>query len=101
MHYRDGTPAQLGDIVKGQGYNVEGEIVGVVLALKDEESCNITVGYIAGVYEKALKESRFHEAISLKTEYGEAKSFELLYRTAPGFIKPDESPKEPELAPAP
>ena len=52
-HYRDGTPTQVGDVVKGTGYNLKnpdgtkrefvGQVVGVV---PGSEACNIQVAYI-------------------------------------------------------
>jgi hypothetical protein len=46
MHYKDGTPANLGDVVRGKGYNVKYEIQGVVVNLNPgEETCNISVAH--------------------------------------------------------
>ncbi len=49
-HYADGTPAKIGDVVKGKGYNLKDadgalrEIVGnVVGIIPDSGSCNIRV----------------------------------------------------------
>lgn len=45
MHYSDGTPAQVGDIVRGKGYNLPYEIVGPVTKLvpTNGATCNIRV----------------------------------------------------------
>ena len=32
-HYRDGTKAELGDLVRGRGYNLKHEVLGVVVGL--------------------------------------------------------------------
>jgi hypothetical protein len=55
-HYRDGTPAKVGDVVKGKGYNLKdkdgnlrefiGTVVGVV---PSSNACNIQVAYIKTV----------------------------------------------------
>lgn len=45
-HYRDGTEAKLGDVVKGKPYNTPHEVVGVVVGLKKaEDSCGISVAF--------------------------------------------------------
>lgn len=53
MHYKDGTEAKIGDIVKGTGYNVQNPdktmkvIVGRVVGLTPgTKSCNIQVAHI-------------------------------------------------------
>ncbi len=46
-HYRDGTPAMAGDIVKGRGYNVKHEIIGRVLRVTPgAETCNLQVACV-------------------------------------------------------
>jgi len=51
-HYKDGTPAKVGDVVRGKGYNVKGpdgklaEIIGQVLSVTPgAENCNIQLAY--------------------------------------------------------
>jgi hypothetical protein len=51
--YKDGTPAQVGDIVRGMGYNVTGpdgrlkEIVGQVISItRDAATCSLSVAFI-------------------------------------------------------
>lgn len=83
MHYKDGTEAKVGDVVKGQGYNIKHDVVGIVLALKNEETCNITVSAFDGLDQEKLEAFNYHEAAKLTTEYGEAKAFDLVYRKEP------------------
>lgn len=46
-HYKDGTEAKVGDLVKGFGYNVKHEIVGKVVQLTaNSETCNIAVAHV-------------------------------------------------------
>lgn len=52
-HYKDGTPAQVGDVVKGKGYNLRDKdkqlatIVGRVLQITpDASTCNIQVAVL-------------------------------------------------------
>ncbi len=43
-HYKDGTTARLGDIVRGKGYNIPHEIIGPVVRIEaGSDQCNITV----------------------------------------------------------
>ena len=43
-HYADGTPAAVGDRVKGTVYNNPGEIEGVIVAITSEaDACNCKV----------------------------------------------------------
>lgn len=64
-HYKDGTVAKVGDIVKGKGYNVKDEagqlkeLVGVVVGVELSSSCNLRLAHnfqdisIASAAEKA------------------------------------------------
>lgn len=52
-HYKDGRSAQVGDVVRGKGYNVKDkdgnlkEIIGVVVGVVPNSiACNIQVAYI-------------------------------------------------------
>lgn len=46
-HYKDGTEAKLGDVVKGKGYNIKHEITGVLVGLKPgEKVCNVTIATV-------------------------------------------------------
>ena len=43
-HYKDGTEAKIGDVVKGRGYNVKHEITGVLVGITPgSETCNVKV----------------------------------------------------------
>jgi hypothetical protein len=44
-HYADGTPARVGDMVQGKGYNYP-EIVGTVIAVREGESCTLDVAFV-------------------------------------------------------
>lgn len=90
-HYADGTEARVGDIVKGRGYNVPHEVVGMVVALKPGQgTCNVTVACVArdhlGLAEIPAQvrdgkiEPIANAAIKVPTtyEYGQADAFEKL-----------------------
>lgn len=43
-HYRDGTKAELGDLVRGRGYNLKHEVLGVVVGISPGQgACDIHV----------------------------------------------------------
>ena len=45
-HYKDGTPAKVGDVVHGRGYNVTYPITGVVVHVQPEQqACNLKVAH--------------------------------------------------------
>jgi hypothetical protein len=45
-HYKDGTPAEVGDFVKGKPYNTGHEIVGTVVQITEgTDSCNCIVAF--------------------------------------------------------
>ena len=47
-HYKSGTAAAVGDIVKGRGYNVPHEIIGKVLEISEKsDTCNLTVACVS------------------------------------------------------
>lgn len=70
-HYVCGTEAQIGDMVKGHGYNVKHEIFGMVTHITPHaESCNIQVAHVI------RKEMDGHPIPSIDIEYGEARAFE-------------------------
>lgn len=101
MHYSSGTPAQLGDIVLGKGYNLPHPIVGCVVGLTaGADSCNIkiatvktkpvdprnpdTTGFIhqAKVVDAAGKQvgaTEYH-ATEQYLEFGRCADFELVHR---------------------
>jgi hypothetical protein len=101
MHYKDGTPAQLGDVVKGKGYNIKGadgqpaEIVGQVAHLSaGATTCNLKIVRIKSIklgddfrgpnFElfspKCVIESGV--AYVVESEYGQVDHFELVHRPA-------------------
>lgn len=46
-HYKDGTEAKIGDVVRGKGYNVEAVIIGTVVGITPgSASCNIQVAHV-------------------------------------------------------
>lgn len=90
-HYKDGTEAKIGDVVKGKGYNIKHEITGVVVGLKvGEKVCNVTVATITrDVYTNltlpvVVKDGKVEalENGSLNVpatfEYGQADAFEKI-----------------------
>lgn len=104
MHYKDGTEARLGDVVKGAGYNVPGVIVGTVVHLTPAaDACNIQVAYVAtaelpGGFTNP-DHHLFHQTCVIgeacpeagrdcrvgayvDREYGQCDAFELIHRPA-------------------
>ena len=84
-HYRDGTLAQIGDVVRGKGYNVRGpdgelkEIVGVIVDMMAATACNCKVAHIC-VYDDV-------PLLSTPQFYGEARGV-LLVSTHDGKSRP-------------
>lgn len=89
-HYADGTPAKVGDVVVGQGYNVKCVIAGVVTHVRKGASCTLTVAYpecsmdlnqVAGlpgrlVYTGEAEEEKPRVGfVALREEYGDTKCF--------------------------
>lgn len=102
-HYKDGSPAQVGDIVFGAGYNVKHPIVGQVLHVQqNSETCNLQVVHIEEISIADLNKTQVvYEAQRAGTllfnkttengetvpvffrpgiEYGETRAFSLLAR---------------------
>lgn len=47
MHYANGRAAKAGDVVRGKGYNIKHEIVGLLIsASPNSSSCNCTVATV-------------------------------------------------------
>lgn len=47
MHYSNGRAAKAGDLVRGKGYNIKHEIIGIVIgANPTSSSCNCTVATV-------------------------------------------------------
>ncbi len=45
-HYKDGTEAKVGDLVRGKGYNVPHEIIGRVVNVRPGESCTLSIAFV-------------------------------------------------------
>ena len=102
-HYKDGTPAALGDTVRGRGYNLPYDVQGVVVGLTPGTgSCDIhlavlTAGKPAGTVTIPM--------LTLTEEHGTCAQFELVHRpywATPPFelTPPVEAPAAPEVLPA-
>lgn len=80
-HYSDGVEAQVGDLVKGKGYNVDHEIIGKVVNVRPGESCTLTVAHVgrtARVYSElgADATSPFAPVTAeVQYEFGDTKGF--------------------------
>jgi hypothetical protein len=89
-HYKDGSPAQVGDLVKGKPYNTPREVVGeIVSIIPGTESCNCQVAFVERVhpeardfYVEALRLARSADGdlifVTVKVDYGETKAFEKI-----------------------
>jgi hypothetical protein len=87
MHYKDGTPAKLFDIVKGTPYNIhpQREVVGVVVSLNpnvsdDKGSCGLQVAFtdVQGAWSDAPP------VVVTRADYGTVGDFELVHRPTVG-----------------
>jgi hypothetical protein len=60
-HYADGTPAEVGDKVKGIPYNTKGkEVVGTLIQItEDTDSCNCIVAFVDPTVVDASTESMY------------------------------------------
>lgn len=83
-HYSDGTEAAPGDVVRGTGYNVKGEITGTVIYVNTtSDVCNVQVAYLVSREYDArtlgFPTTGFYTADGLlwetKLEYGQADAF--------------------------
>jgi hypothetical protein len=47
-HYKDGTPAMAGDLIRGRGYNQTKEkgCIGIATDVRPGTICNLTVAYL-------------------------------------------------------
>lgn len=90
-HYKDGTEARIGDVIKGRGYNVPHDVIGVLVDIRAGATCNLSVSCVAnssqlvatlhkdtdtGVLRTVMSTMRAEPI----TEYGQADAFELVYR---------------------
>jgi hypothetical protein len=47
LHYKDGTPAQVGDLVKGKPYDTHHEVVGEIVSITPSaEGCNCQIAFV-------------------------------------------------------
>lgn len=76
-HYRTGEPAEVGDIVKGTGYNVKHEIIGKVIKVVEAASCNIQVAYV-GIDTRVYHDPHNVPYVAAGIEYGACKDFEKI-----------------------
>lgn len=99
-HYKDGTPAQIGDVARGKGYNYPYEVQGIVTrVVPDTGSCDITVSlpkHGFPIDPAAVQAAQFAVnlqpgavtklddgrllPVSLDAEHGTCADFELVYR---------------------
>lgn len=101
-HYKDGTAAEVGDLVVGKSYNLNGHtIVGTVLEIiPGAESCNVRVAFVevltrpdssvAGggiTYRSSYTADYAPRVIKPGYDYGETKAFALIYRPT-GLLLP-------------
>lgn len=82
-HYKDGTLAKVGDIVKGKGYNVKdengelAEITGVVINVNEGATvCNVTLLIPGNSIGTFTASNEYGALISGKIEYGQTDHFE-------------------------
>jgi hypothetical protein len=89
-HYKDGTEAKVGDLIKGQPYNTKRVIVGEVLQVTPAtEACNLVVTFptVHKADEVPYGKSGTHfqgnegkRCIEAAFDYGETRAFELVHR---------------------
>lgn len=102
MHYKDGTEAKVGDLVKGTAYNTKDAkgqprvIVGTMLQITPgSDTCNCVVGFVEhepATVDNMMKRASYGESVVArrlndgpvfvvaKTDYSECKAFELVHR---------------------
>ena len=89
-HYKDGTLAQRGDIVRGKPLCAPHEVIGQVITVTPgAETCNVTVAFI-GLFNTPLVRLAFptgdggYAVVSAATDIGHARDFELVARAQSG-----------------
>jgi hypothetical protein len=84
-HYKSGTAAAIGDIVKGRGYNIPHEIIGKVTAInQDSDTCNLTIACVTK--ESMVLRAALLDPSSLLIDYSEVRAT-LEYGQADAFEK--------------
>jgi hypothetical protein len=106
MHYANGRAAKVGDVVRGRGYNIKYEIVGLLLTAQPENSaCNCTVAcvthrsqlFTALPHTQAERVRAAKEGWSLNTqvhadlEYGQLDHFVALDVNSGEILPPEET----------
>jgi hypothetical protein len=77
MHYKDGTKAHLGDIVRGRGYNLKHDIQGVVVGLTaGQDQCGIHVATLTVHQPLGTQTAPFP---TIYEEHGTCSEFELVH----------------------
>lgn len=77
MHYKNGTPAHLGDIVKGKGYNRPYEVQGIVVGLTPGAgSCDIHVATLITAQPAGTDRAPYP---AIYEEHGTCADFELVH----------------------
>ncbi len=85
-HYKNGTPAGVGDIVKGKGFNIPHEIIGKVLEIVEgSDACNLHVACVTRESmilkpdpTDALGSQINYTEVRATLEYGQADAFEKI-----------------------
>lgn len=87
-HFKDGTPAAIGDKVKGKPYNTPHEVVGIITSITpDMDSCNCKVAFVEiadidtvtyGVCMVTVDSSAVKRFLIIKEDYGAIKDFEKI-----------------------
>lgn len=101
MHYKDGTEAKVGDLVKGTAYNTKNAdgtprvIVGILLQVTPgSDTCNCQIAFVeqeeASIdnlskhYSETPKLHRLNAGpvfVTPKVDYSECKALELVHRS--------------------
>ena len=80
MHYKDGTEAKVGDIVKGKGYNIKHEIIGKIIGITPgAKTCNCTIACVCQ-FTPVYKNEHNQMHVVAHIEYGQCDHFELVAR---------------------
>lgn len=83
-HYKDGTEAKIGDLVKGTGYNVKHEIIGKVVNVRPGEACSLSVAYVGASTPINFSHGRDPSEpfcpviVHAEIEYGDTKVFDKI-----------------------
>jgi len=72
-HYKDGSPAEPGDLVRGKPYNPAFAVIGLVVSIRPEtDTRDLTVELGLRVHPPA--------GLPIQRDYGELKAFDLVAR---------------------